>query len=272
MNDLQKKELEIFKCFVNVCEKMNLTYYMVCGSALGAVKYRGFIPWDDDIDVAMPRDDYEKFCEMAEHYLPKNLFVQTYKTDQFFPQIFCKLRDCNSTYIEKTAKNLKINHGVFIDIFPLDGYPQNRISIKIFEIRKRIYSSMLLSAYEIKRTGKSEFLYKIYRFFNVPDKSSIIAKRYEKMICKYKWKDSVIIANHGNWQGILEYAAKEQYGKGVLTEFEKLKVRIPEKWDEYLTQKYQRWRKDPPIVEKRGHHFYEICDVNTPYTKYINTK
>ena len=269
MTDLQNKEFEILKCFVDVCKKLNLTYFLVCGSALGAVKYQGFIPWDDDIDVAMPRKDYEVFCEKAQKYLPDNIFVQNYRTDFKFPQVFCKLRNSDTTYIEETASKLNINHGIFIDVFPLDGYPQNVFSRGVFEAKKRFFQSALLSAYSIQRTGKSQILYKIYCFFRINEKSYNIVKCFEKMICQYKWEYSSIIANHGNWQGKLEYAPKEQYGNGVMAIFEGLEVRIPEMYDEYLTQKYGNWRENPPIEKQQGHHYYKICDMNKSYIEYM---
>ena len=132
MNDLQQTEFKMLKCFVEICNKLNLKYYLVCGTALGAVKYKGFIPWDDDVDVALPREDYEIFCKEAQRLLPKEYFLQTYKTDKAYPSIFAKIRNSNTTYIEKTIAKLPINHGVYIDVFPLDGYPEDKKSqIKI---------------------------------------------------------------------------------------------------------------------------------------------
>ena len=71
MNELQKIEFDLLKIFVEICQKLNLNYYLVCGTALGAVKYNGFIPWDDDIDVALCREDYEIFCQKAQQLLEK---------------------------------------------------------------------------------------------------------------------------------------------------------------------------------------------------------
>ena len=82
MTKLQAKELEILIQFLRICEQCGLTYFLVCGSALGAVKYGGFIPWDDDIDVAMPRKDYEEFCKKAPSLLPDWCFLQNYHTDK----------------------------------------------------------------------------------------------------------------------------------------------------------------------------------------------
>lgn len=268
MTELQEKQFEILKCFIDICDKMNLTYYMVCGSALGAVKYNGFIPWDDDVDVAMPREDYRVFVEKAQKMLPENIFVQTYKTDREFPQIFCKLRDSDTTFIEESAKNLNINHGVFIDVFPLDGYPENKFQQRIFEFRKRIYQSELLSAYQFERKGKSKILYQIYDMMGVSRRTAQIAEKYEKMISSYPVKTSKVICNHGNWQGKLEYAPKGQYSKGLEIEFEKVKVRVPEQYDAYLRQKYGDYTKELPQEEQKGHHYYTICDLRRSYKLY----
>lgn len=76
MTELQEIEFGLLQQFLSICEQLNLTYYLVCGSALGAVKYGGFIPWDDDIDVALPRKDYEIFCRKAPQILPEWCFLQ----------------------------------------------------------------------------------------------------------------------------------------------------------------------------------------------------
>ena len=120
MTPLQQKELELLTLFIQICSQLELRYYLVCGTALGAVKYGGFIPWDDDVDVSMPREDYEVFLQKAPALLPEHVFLQNYRTDPAFPQIFSKLRNSNTTYIEKSAGKLPINHGIYIDIFPLD--------------------------------------------------------------------------------------------------------------------------------------------------------
>lgn len=89
------------------------------------------------------------------------------------------------------------------------------------------------------------------------------------IIFYYSTETSAIWCNHGNWQGKLEYAPKEQYGDGTWATFEGLKVRIPEKYDEYLTQKYGDWRAELPAEQQVGHHYAEVIDLNRPYTDYI---
>ena len=136
MTELQETELELLKQFLLVCEQFKLTYYLVCGSALGAVKYGGFIPWDDDIDVALPRKDYEVFCREAPKMLPEWCFLQNYHSEPEYYLLGSKLRDSRTTYIEIMTERLNINHGVFIDIFPLDGKWNNEKEHQTFR-RKR---------------------------------------------------------------------------------------------------------------------------------------
>lgn len=269
MNELQKVELDLLKNFIEICEKLNLNYYVVCGTALGAVKYGGFISWDDDIDVGMCRKDYNVFCEKAQKLLPKHIFLQTYKTDNKYPQIFAKLRNSNTTYIEKSSKNISMNHGVYIDVFPLDGYPENVAEQRRLERKKLFYKLQTASVFKTNCSFKIKVLRFFFRMIGVDKRTSRILYKYEKLISSYPTETSKVWCNHGNWQGKLEYAPKEQYGKGVIMSFEGIDVRVPEKYDEYLTQKYGDWRADLPKEQQIGHHFYSVMDLNTPYTEYM---
>lgn len=269
MNQLQSKELEILKIFIEVCNKLNLRYFLVCGSALGAVKYQGFIPWDDDLDVGMYREDYEIFVREAPELLPPHIFFQSYKTDSLFPQIFGKLRDSRTTYIEKSIAHLNINHGVYIDIFPLDGYPTDKAQQSRLEKNKTKYKRQLACACRVPRSFLSKLMCGVNRLMGCHKQTHIIARKYEALVSKYSIKESKLICNHGNWQGELEYASKEQYGNGIMMKFEGLDVRVPEKYDEYLTQKYGDWRADLPKEKQVGHHYYTVCDLTKPYTEYI---
>ena len=270
MTDLQKKELEIFKAFAQICEELNLTYYLVCGSALGAEKYSGFIPWDDDLDVALPREDYITFCDKAREMLPKHLFLQNHKTDTEYPLLFSKIRDCNTTFIEKSLACRDINHGIYIDVFPLDGYPTKKIHVRKLENTKKVYCLTRLCCLNFNKTWKTTVLVKILKLFRIDKNFYKIVERTEKELMKYSISDSNIWCNHGNWQGALEYAPAEQYGIGEIRSFEGLSVRIPEKIDEYLTQKYGQWKNDLPDEKKHGHHYHLICDCNRPYTLYLS--
>ena len=114
MTELQKRQFELLKAVDDICNRLKIKYFLVCGSALGAVKYGGFIPWDDDIDIALFREDYEKFISKAPNLLREGLFLQNWHSEKYYLQVFSKLRDSNSTYIESSVSRFPINHGVFI--------------------------------------------------------------------------------------------------------------------------------------------------------------
>lgn len=271
MNALQKVEFDILKNVIHVCETLDLTYYLVCGSALGCVKYHGFIPWDDDVDVALPRRDYAIFCEKAADILPPELFVQTAETDPNFPQIYCKVRDSRTTYIEKSVSHLDIHHGVYVDVFPLDAYPQGRIKQFCFEKIKN-WNLLVLSSVvgASKQTRPAvRVLFRLIDFFGLNRNTAKRIRRFNSTICAFADDGSGILCNHGNWQGTLDYSPFSQYGEGFRTTFEGLDVLIPVLYDAYLKQKYGDWRSDLPEEEQKGHHFAEKVDVSRPYTDYL---
>ena len=275
MNELQKNELEILKVFIDICDKLELTYYLVCGSVLGAVKYNGFIPWDDDVDVALMRDDYEKFLSLSPALLPDWLFVQNYRTEKDFPLLMTKLRDSRTTMIETDFADLPINHGIAIDIFPLDGYPREEKEVKTFEKRKKYFTRRQFVRLMGKRGQffkniRTTAIWVLYKFFGYCRNNQKLMTKFEAFLSSYSVKDSDLICNHGNWQGILEYAPAEQYGKGTMITFEGIEVRIPERYDEYLRQKYGDYRKDPPKGKQASHHAYVKIDVDNPYTRYVS--
>lgn len=269
MTDLQKIEYDMFKEVIRICDKLHLRYYFVCGSALGAVKYSGFIPWDDDMDIGLFRDDYNIFLSKAQSMLPKHLFLQNHRTDPKYPNIFSKIRNCETTYIENSVADLDINHGVYIDIFPLDGYPNSTVDQAGLEKTKLACQKKLSCVFRLPRSFKATVGMIFRRACGYHKKTAKIVDEYTDSISQYSTHDSSIICNHGNWQGKLEYAPREQYGEGTWATFEELRVRIPEKYDEYLTQKYGDWRADLPLEQQVGHHYAEVIDLERPYTDYI---
>ncbi len=270
MNELQKVELDILKAFLSVCDSLGLTYYLVCGTALGAVKYNGFIPWDDDVDVALPREDYETFVKKAPALLPSHLFLQTTQSDPGCPRIYAKLRHSGTTYIEKACAHRDMHHGVYIDVFPLDGYPRSRVAQEWLELKKKLYLLKQTTLYHGDYSAKTRVLVKVLKALGTEKRMAKIERRFSKAISRYSTRESDVWCNHGNWQGRLEYAPRAQYGDGAWVEFEGVRVCVPADYDAYLTQKYGNWRAELPPEKQVGHHYYEVMDLHTPYTAYIS--
>lgn len=269
---LKQIELKILEQFINICNKENLKYYVLGGTMLGAVRHKGFIPWDDDIDVGMPRDDYEKFLNVAQKYLPKEYFLQTHVTDMEYPLNFAKIRNSNTTFIETSLNKCNINHGVFIDIFPLDYYPTNNIKSIFFDIYNTILSFRISNVFNLEninypfykkiiRKTISSILKIIY-----PNIKSALQKR-EKLF-KLVRESSLVINYCGAW-GKKEMVPVEWYGKGIEMQFENLTIKVPTYYDKWLTQVYGNYMQLPPKEKQIAHHYTDVIDYENPYTKYI---
>ncbi len=268
MTPIQEKVFQMLQIVTRICDQLHLKYYLVCGSALGAIKYGGFIPWDDDIDIALFRDDYEHFCRKAPSLLPTQFFLQNYRSDPAFPAIYSKLRNSQTTCIEESVAALSINHGISLDIFPLDGYPRDKKEQKYLE-RKKAWFVRKLSIPCVRAEPWKEAVVNLLRVLGIGKDSAQTADAYTTLISAWSVDSSDVIANHGNWQGSLEYHRKEIYGDGSQGVFEGLSVRLPADCDAYLKQKYGDYRRDPPSDQQRSHHRYLKLDTERPYTDYI---
>ena len=137
LQELQNKEAEILQAIHDACEKLGLRYTLIFGSLLGAVRHKGFIPWDDDVDIYMPREDYDIFMEKGQQFLPDNMRIQHHTTEADCPNIYAKVRDNTTTFLHREHIDLDINHGVFVDIFPVDRMKNSSFRAKCeFNIRK----------------------------------------------------------------------------------------------------------------------------------------
>lgn len=271
MKDIQKVEFELFKVFKEICEKLNLNYFLVCGSAIGAMRHGGFIPWDDDMDVGMYREDYNKFMELAPTLLPEGIFLQNYTTDPNYPLVYAKLRNSGTTAVESYYKYIDMNHGLYIDIFPLDGYPANEKEqrrLAKLERRYKVLSRCGLNFTE-KLSVKNKFALFVRRLFGYHNRTAKTLAKYEAIISSYPVEKSDFVYNHGTPYGKHDCMPSEYYGKGTTILYEGVKVRIPEKCDEYLTALYGDWRTPPPVEEQIGKHMFEISDTKRSYTEYL---
>lgn len=269
LQQLKQIELEMLRFFIDICNKENLLYFTVGGTALGAMRHKGFIPWDDDIDVAMPREDYEKFMAVANKYLPEYYFLQNSFTDKNCPFNFAKIRDSRTTFIEASCQNIKMNHGVYIDIFPLDGYPSQRLRQKMFDIADLVLKIRISFIFTKKRTNRlrsriGTFILKTA----IPDYRTAVRLR-DRLLKKYKYSSSELIFNCCGAWGKKEMMPKSYFNSGKQGKFEELDVILPENSDKYLTSLYGDYMTLPPIEKRVCHHYTTVVDLDNPYTKYI---
>lgn len=263
---LKNTELELFKAFISVCQKLNLTYYVVGGTLLGAVRHKGFIPWDDDIDVAMMRDDYEVFLEKAPALLPEYTFLQSIYSEPEYLLNFAKLRHNGTTFLETSVKSRKINHGVFIDIFPLDYYPDSNFSRKAFHFKNILYRYRIGSEFEGIPFKWYHKLAHIGLKIIFPSVKKTLRKRDQLL---KRCKHGQLIASHCGAWGKKEIVPADWYQSTVLLEFEGLQVAAPCEYHTWLTHYYGDYMLLPPVEKQKSHHFTEVIDTDTPFTNFI---
>lgn len=254
LRKLQLIQLDILHIFDDICRSRNLWYFLLGGSALGAVRHGGFIPWDDDIDVGMPRPDYEQFIKFAQPLLPPHLFLQDYKSEPDCLLNFAKIRDSRTLYKEKLFAGLSIHHGVYIDVFPLDGGPDNKEEAERLLKRMKLYRFSLINR-KTDYIRRKSLPASIGLSLMNPFVSLGTCYRMVDALCmRYSYDDAPYIANwHGAW-GTKEVVPREIFGGGRLVPFEDMTCPVPEDADRYLTCLYGDYKKLPPEEKRVSHH------------------
>lgn len=262
---LQMVCLDILKEIDRVCAKHKILYWLDGGSMLGAVRHHGFIPWDDDLDIQMFRDDYNRFLQIAPQELGENYFLQTEKTDPDYPLFFAKVRKNNTFLDEQQLDQFKIHKGIFVDIFPIDRMPMGNLKIK----QHRLYLWFLFRLYF--QTGKrtipvsSVLSRPIISFclrhirLNKAKLRNYINKIYTKYNLReqYRYTSSWTMSQKKNW-----LYKKEWHESFKKVQFEDMMVDIPVMYDEILTNQYGDYMTPPP-KEKQipGHGISFSTDV-----------
>ena len=121
LDKLHITHIKILDEIVRICDENKLNYFLIGGTLLGAVRHKGFIPWDDDLDIAMPRKDYDKFLNIAKKQINNNYILEYNKTNRKYWLPFAKVRLKNTLYVENTIKNYETNKEIWVDIFPIDN-------------------------------------------------------------------------------------------------------------------------------------------------------
>ena len=259
---LKQRELELFRLFIQVCEKLDLRYYVVGGTLLGAVRHKGFIPWDDDIDVGLPRADYDRFVQQAQALLPDWCFLQNYHTDPAYPYLFSKLRDSRTTFIETALKDYPINHGLYIDVFPIEYVPEQgyrRFERKNFLLKIRAnYGLNVKPSFKIRVLQRLTLL----RWPRLQD-----ALKQREALFRSVGRTGLMVNLCGAW-GKREILPAEYFGEGTPQRFEDLTVRGPAEYDGYLKGIYGDYMRLPPPEKRVAHHACEVIDLERPYTFY----
>lgn len=264
MNDIQRKEFEILRQVDTCCRELGIRYFMCGGTLIGAVRHKGFIPWDDDIDIGMSRENYERFVREAPSWLEgRNLFLQHITTEETDPFPYVKVRMNGTKFVEFCNRNVSAHQGIYIDVFPFDYAPASRSE-------------------QVRQFRKVKFWDKLFPYRQIPD----ITQRPEniRMMVKYivrrlihyalrpvsidfiyrKLTEAMTMSSSNPDSGFctcwlvpkMKVYRSCTMNDVVTLKFEDGEFYAPANYDEYLTEQYGDYMTPPPENERTGHQPY----------------
>lgn len=274
LSDLQLLDLEALKAFLKFCETHGLRYYAIGGTLLGAVRHEGFIPWDDDVDVAMPRKDYDKLISLvaAGNTIGEDFSIECWQAGDRIQSYFAKICSTKAEIQEEVLEEALVRKGYLVDIIPLDGTPERAFMRKIYYGRvmwlrflcgtANVHTGIVTSRPKweqcVLRVVRA---LRLYRFLSAP-------KIYRKMERLFRRQKSETASFAGTMMGA--YKTKEivprtyfgaSYDECSLWKFEDLEIRGPKEWDAYLTHMYGDYRILPPESERKVHYKKQIRPI-----------
>ena len=266
---VQQEQKHILDEVVAICEQHNLRYFLIAGTLLGAVRHRDIIPWDDDVDIGMPRKDYNKFLEIAGELLPEYMFLQTYETDPEYMQNFAKVRNSNTTHIENPIKHLQLNHGIYVDIFPYDGVADSKV-IRYLRNKWIVFLCVLIRFFWDTPYTESGFWCKLAtKILSKITTKKKLQKKLDVVLSKYDYDQSHIVGSLLSGYKMKSYVPREWYDEVCLLSFGEKQYLCPENYDAVLKQLYGDYMKLPP-EEKRGiQHDVYLSDPQKSYREYL---
>ena len=263
LSPIQSHELAILRQVVEICEREHITYYLQGGTMLGAIRHKGFIPWDDDIDLGFPREDYERLLRCVSASLPDYMKLRTYNDSSDHHYYFARVVDTRYR-IERLGGLEHRQEELWVDLFPLDGMPNNVLMRQIHKLRLSIgrlkFHLSTIEKVNIKRPGRSALEKLVINFAiktGVGHKGNTVAicDKIDRMLKKYPIEGSDWIVNFMGQTSFkfTEMIPKRIYGKGALYPFEDMTLMGPEDYDGYLKSLYGDYMTPPEDSNKNAH-------------------
>lgn len=271
---LWKALLDILEVVIAICDRHGIRYIVDGGSLLGAVRHGGIIPWDDDIDISMPRDDYERLQEILPRELPAHLFMQTTLTDPDYCITHIKIRDGRKTAIAPyhIKEGRRYNMGVFLDVFPIDGMaPTESLRVKHLRDLKRVKTVLSLAGRHRYKSPKQRITSWLARFIVFVVGRGRLYRLRERIQSRYRFSDSADgILGLGEWGYKSVWSRKlVWYVVSCQMQFEYLKVRCPQAATDCLLTTYGDWQR---MIKGGGLHGGIDFDLDHDYQTVLKEK
>lgn len=272
IQEIQENLLEILNQIHIICERHNLHYFMIGGTLIGAVRHRGFIPWDDDIDIGLPRSDYEKLISIRSE-LPEWLTISAPRSDSGYIYLYAKCYNRNTTVTENFAT--PFTRGLWVDIFPIDDTYSNKYAQKIHTLSIKIIKTIItskLNAYSLQKNPIEILLRRASKALFSPISINALTDIANKII---QHKNSPTSQKSGNllgrW-GEREIHSKETFKDRILINFESYQFYGLKLYDQYLRKIYRNYMEPPPLELQKTNHDNLNIELGRPYQLIKKTK
>lgn len=253
---IQLLELDILKEVDKICRRNNIHYSMGYGSLIGTVRHDGFIPWDDDIDICLLRKDYIKFKNKCKKELGSRFFYQSNDTDPEYFLLYDKIRLNDTLFKESHLSSYNIHHGVYIDIFPIDYLPENRVKQVFQYVCFHFFRTGLMSKYLVlkAREGKKKYIAAVLKLFYCLFPLSFLYKKANKIATWYDNSSHNRIMNFLTPYRLREIFSAKLYEEFTDHKFEDMTVAMVKDYDLFLKQIYGDYMKLPPPEKRNTRH------------------
>lgn len=276
IRNLQLIQLEMALTTRQICNRNDIDYFLIAGTLLGAVRHKGFIPWDDDLDIGMLRSDYDRFIECAARELPDDYFLQTFGTDPAMGLPFAKIRKNGTRCVERNSSSVGWHQGVFLDIFPLDNVPDGLVSRKLHSMEIYVWKRLLLCrvGFDLLAYGRSFAKLVLYKAILYPVSNlfsrNFLARRIERSMCRHNGKATKLIVAAGGAYGYTRESINRSWVAELTNlEFEGHQFRCPKAYEHYLTNLYHDYMSLPPPEKRTGGH--QIVEIDLGYNQAVKS-
>ncbi len=268
--------LDLIKVFAEICDKHHLRWYLCGGALIGIVRHHGFIPWDDDVDLMMPREDYNKFLEIAAGELKHPYYLRTTLTEKECFQYWASICNSETTGNRETCLSKRQNNGISIDILPYEGCEDN---IHLYALRRKpLYILAVLCNTYVNDYNTSRIANIIRTILRKTGFNYIAVYRWlEKHNSKHPWSKYNFItytleADPELKRGLqVNFFKKEWFEKTIEMPFENTVLPVPIGYDKILTQEYGDYMTFPPIESRKAKHDM-VFEPDIPYKEYCHAK
>lgn len=263
---VQQYEMSILKDFIDVCEEYNLTYFALAGTGIGALRHKGFIPWDDDIDVGLPRKDYEKLLEVFEQKYSDKYQIGNAEHMENYPLMTTRIMIRGTKFVEEPLKNVKCDLGIFLDVYAFDnaavdekGFKRQALTAwfwsKILILRHIAYPVLPFSGLKKKLAHLvCAVAHGMLVLFRISPRW--IYQQCKKASCRYNDVETKRIAYFCDTSPYINIIDKEKSYPLIELEFEGIQLKFPKDLHDMLTFTYGDYMKLPPVEKRKNHYPY----------------